>query len=87
MSDRGSGEPSLQGTWQSLAHRLAVAGGCLAALISLLNDVPVSMASLRGAAAYAAVLVVAKLGLIALLRAVSIEEQAEAQAQDEESIP
>ena len=83
MSDRGSGEFSLQATWRSLGHRFAVAGGCLAALIALVNHVPVSTASLRGAVAYVVVLVVAKLGLFALERAIALEARAE--SQDEEA--
>ncbi len=82
MSDRSSGEVSLQATWRSLAHRAAVAGGCLAALISLFHHVPVSTASLRGAAAYAVVLLVARLGLYALEHALALEARQE--AQDEE---
>ena len=73
---------SLQATWRSLGHRLAVAGACLAALISLLNHVPLYTASLRGVVAYAAVLVVAKLGLFALERSIAIEERAK-EADDE----
>ena len=85
MSDRGSGGLSLQATWRSLGHRLAVAGGCLAALIALLNHVPIHTSSLRGVAAYVAVLVVAKLGLFALERAIAIEERA--QEADDETNP
>jgi hypothetical protein len=85
MSDRSSGEVSLQTTWRSLAHRAAVAGGCLAALISLFHHVPVSTASLRGATAYAVVLLVARLGLFALERALEFDAQAE--SQDEEPQP
>ncbi|MEW6073163.1 MAG: hypothetical protein AB1726_11315 [Planctomycetota bacterium] len=77
MFDRGSGGLSLAAAWRSLSHRLAVAGGCLAALVSLLNHVPVRTASLRGAVAYAAVLVVAKLGLFALERALALEARKE----------
>ena len=85
MSDRGSDGLSLRTAWQSLGHRLAVAGGCLAALISLLNHVPVLTASLRGAAAYAVVLVVAKVGLFALERALALEARME--ASDDETTP
>ncbi len=85
MSDRSFDGLSLLATWRSLGHRFAVAGGCLAALISLLNDAPVLTASLRGAAAYAVVLVVAKLGLVALEHTLALEKRA--QAKDEEPNP
>jgi hypothetical protein len=64
--DKASGEVSLQSAWRPLARRVAVAGGCFAALVSLLNHVPVSVASMRGAAAFVVLLVIARLGLAAL---------------------
>ena len=83
MSDRGSGDFPLHATWRSLGHRCAVAGGCLAALVALFNHVPVSTASLRGAVAYIVMLVVAKLGLFALERAIALDARSD--SQDEEA--
>ena len=62
--------------WRSMGHRAAVAAGALAALISLFHHVPVSIASLRGAGAYIAVLLVAKYGLVAFERARALEQRA-----------
>lgn len=76
MSDKGYGGPDLRPTWRSLAHRVAVAGGSLVALISLFHHVPVSVAALRGAIAYVAVLAVSRLGWVALERALSIDRSA-----------
>jgi hypothetical protein len=52
---------------------LAVAAGSLAALLSLLSHVPVPIACLRGAAAWALVLVVSRIGLVALERALTLD--------------
>ena len=76
MSDRGSGEVSLRLAWRPFGRRLAVASGCLAALISLFNHVPVSVASLRGGLAFASVLVVMKLGLFALEKSLAADATA-----------
>ena len=74
--DKASGEVSLRPAWRPLARRTAVAAGCFAALVSLLNHVPVSVASMRGAAAFAAVLVIAKLGLAALQASLAADARA-----------
>ena len=48
--------------WTSLVQRAAVIAGCLTALLALVRHVPVHVASLRGAYAWGAVLVVERLG-------------------------
>ena len=73
MLDKGSGESSLQSSWRAITRRLAVAAGSLAALLSLLHHVPVSVASLRGGAAWLLVLVLSRLGWFALDRALDFD--------------
>ena len=74
--DKASGEISLQTAWRPLARRVAVAGGCFTALVSLLNHTPVSVASMRGAATFAAVLVIARLGLQAVSASLAADQRA-----------
>ena len=69
MNDKGSGASALRSTWRAISHRLAVFGGSLVGLMSLLYHVPVSAAALRGLSAYAGVLIVSRLGLWAFERA------------------
>lgn len=66
-------ELALRQAWIPLSHRLAVAAGSLAALLSLFRHVPLVSASLRGGAAYVAVLVAARLGLLAMQKAVALD--------------
>ena len=73
MSDRGFGAVSVEESWRALGRRTAVAAGCFVALVSLFHHVPVSVASVRGGAAYFAVLLVAKLGWLALEKALSAD--------------
>ncbi len=61
--------------WRPLGHRIAVASGSLVGLVSLLNDVRVSTASLRGAAAYFAILLTSWLGSLAMDRALDYDER------------
>ncbi len=53
---------SLEAAWFAVARRYAVALGAGAALLSLLRDVPVRIASLRGVLAFFTVSLLAKLG-------------------------
>ncbi len=82
MADRSGGEVSLGDAWRFLSHRLAVAAGSLVALISLFHHVPVSTASMRGAAAFLAVLLLAKLGLFALERSIAFDSARDSEEQD-----
>jgi hypothetical protein len=66
MSDRGADGLPLRTAWTALSHRLAVAAGSFVALVALFHHVPILQTSLRGLAAWAAVRLVAKLGLLAL---------------------
>ncbi|MBM3986367.1 MAG: hypothetical protein FJ294_00225 [Planctomycetes bacterium] len=51
----------LAAAWTALGRRLAVAGAALAALLSLLTDTPVWVASLRGALTWFAITAVVRL--------------------------
>ena len=55
-------------TWTAFGHRTAVATGAGAALIALLRHVPVHIASLRGALAWLAVVLLFRLGRELLIR-------------------
>ena len=82
--DKASGEVSLQAAWRPLARRVAVAAGCFTALISLLHHVPVSVASMRGAATFFAVVLVAKLGLSAVEASLAADRRAEGDSTDDQ---
>ncbi|MDF1800000.1 MAG: hypothetical protein P1V81_12550 [Planctomycetota bacterium] len=56
----------LQTAWRDLTRRLAVLAAAGAGLLSLVMDAPVITAALRGAAAYVALLVVAKIGALGM---------------------
>ena len=74
MSDKPSGEISAAFA-RPLMRRAAVASGCFAGLISLFHHVPVSIAALRGGAAFLGVLLVGKLGLAALERSLAADRR------------
>ena len=76
MSDSSAGGIQLMESWRSLGHRVAVAAGCLVGLLALLHHVPVSTASLRGGATWFGVLVLFRLGGIALERALAFDRAA-----------
>lgn len=59
-------EFSLQTAWRSLVRRIAVLTGAGAGLISLLGDAPVHVATLRGAAGYFGVLLIGRIGALAI---------------------
>ncbi len=61
MTDRPITAHPLAAAWLALGRRLAVAGGALAALLSLFFDTPVWVASLRGALAWLAITAVVRL--------------------------
>jgi hypothetical protein len=61
MTDSPITAHSLQAAWLAFGRRAAVAGGALAALVSLLFDAPVRVASLRGALAWLALRVLVSL--------------------------
>lgn len=73
MVDRSLEEISLETTGRALGRRIAVASGCFVALVSLIQHVPASIAALRGASAFAAVLVIASLGLFALRKSLAAD--------------
>ena len=73
MADRGSEEVSIQRALRPLQGRAAVAAGSFVALLSLFHHVPVSVASLRGAAAFFVVLFVLKAGLFALEKSLAAD--------------
>ncbi len=85
-TDRTEVDPSggrvLEAAWRALAHRTAVAGGCAAAIVSLQNHVPLSTVALRGGATWFVVLVTARLGWFAVVRALAIEARDDDQEGD-----
>lgn len=66
MVDKPGIDTPLSTAWRSLGSRLAVSGGCLAALISLLHHVPVSTAAVRAGLTWLALLAVTRVGAAAL---------------------
>ena len=68
MADISPNTTLLESTWRSLARALAAGGGALTALISLFAGVPLATACARGALALFGVLLVARLGALALER-------------------
>ena len=74
MTDKRSDEVALRHTWRPLSHRFAVATGSFVALVSLFHHVPVTTASLRGAGTYMAILLVARLGLMAMQKTVEFDK-------------
>lgn len=53
-------DSSLTSVWRALTSRLAVAVGATTALLSLIADTPVWVASLRGVVAWLALVLIAK---------------------------
>lgn len=75
MADRTVDRPSIESAWRALAGRLATLAGCSAALVALWNHVPADVAALRGAGAWALVVVLSKLGLAVLCRAIDLDQK------------
>ena len=69
-------EVPLRTAWRSFHGRLAVAGGSLVGLVSLVHHVPVSTACARGAVCFVALLVVGRVGGAALARAHALDRSA-----------
>jgi hypothetical protein len=65
----------LSAAWLALGRRAAVAGGALAALVSLYFDTPVWVASLRGALAWVALRVLVRLTAHAQLASIGRDER------------
>lgn len=74
--DSSSGAVPLPSAWSALGHRLAVIVGAGAALFALVRHVPVRVASLRGAAAWFAVVLVFRVGGRLLERRLARAEEA-----------
>ncbi|MDA1263445.1 MAG: hypothetical protein O2816_00030 [Planctomycetota bacterium] len=62
--------PPLELAWKAFAHQVAALAGATAAVVALWNDAPVTIACLRGALAWAAALLTARV-LTSLLRHVT----------------
>jgi hypothetical protein len=71
MPDRARDDASLGLLWSSFGRRLAVAGGALVALVSLLHHVPLGITTLRAGAAFLAVSLGSRLGWLALDRSLA----------------
>ena len=61
MVDRGNTGRSVTHLWVAFGRRFSVAAGALVALVSLLSDVPVHIASGRGALCVLALLAVTRI--------------------------
>ena len=61
MVDRGNTGRSASSLWVAFGRRFSVGAGALVALVSLLSDVPVHIASGRGALCVLALLVVTRI--------------------------
>ena len=68
MADTGITAQSLSANWLALGKRVAAAAGALAALLSLFNDTPLWVASLRGTVVWVCVLALALLSRAWLVR-------------------
>ena len=68
---------ALRDSARSLGLRIAVAGACLAALVSLVQHAPLAIATARGGVTLLAGLVALRLGLFALGKAVELDRSAE----------
>ena len=79
MVDRAVDKPVIESTWRALGGRIAVSAASLAALVSLWCDAPAHVAVLRGAAAWALVLLLSRLGLAALCRAIDLDQRSGAE--------
>ena len=77
MPGKPSSPAELHVAWHSLSHRIAAAGGSLAALLSLLGDAGVSTACVRGGCTYLAIRVAGRLGALALERASRMDAAAQ----------
>ena len=77
MTDTGITAHPIADAWLAFGRRAAVAGGALAALVSLFFDAPVWVASLRGALAWLAVRALARLCAHAQLASIGPDEAAQ----------
>ena len=68
MTDSARSEQRLETTWRSFGSASAAGAGALVALISLLVDVPLATACLRGALTLFGVQLITRLGAAALRR-------------------
>lgn len=76
MTDSPITAHSLPAAWLAFGRRAAVAGGALAALVSLFFDAPVWVASLRGALAWLVLRVLVRLCAHAQLASIERGESA-----------
>ena len=67
----------LRDSARALGLRVAVAGACIAALVSLSQDAPLAIAAARGGVTLLAGLVALRLGLYALGKALELDRSAE----------
>ncbi len=79
MVDIGGGAVPLGRVWTAFGHQAAAVAGALAALTALIVHVPVPIACLRGALAWAAVLLVTRASLWLLQRTSPEDEVTETQ--------
>ena len=75
MTDRPFDRLGIETAWNGLGGRLAALGGSLVALVAIQADVPPHVAALRGAGAWALLLLVSKFGRQALMHALDLDEK------------
>ena len=68
---------ALRDSARALGLRVAVAGACLAALVSLIQHAPLAIAAARGGVTLLTGLVALRLGLFALGKAIELDRSAE----------
>ena len=85
MSDTPPGVVPIKSLWIAFGRRAATAAGAITALTSLLSHTPVWVASMRGALAWLAVIVLSHVGSKLLER--TRPEQARAGAEGENEDP
>ncbi len=66
MADRRASRETIEGVWREFGRNVAVAIGALTALCSLVFHAPVWLASLRGAAVLAGLLLVTRISCAAI---------------------
>ncbi len=84
MVDKAPSEAAVRAEWRSFGSRIAVAGGCFIALVSLFHHVPASTAALRGALAWGGVLALTRFSGWVLMHALRFDAQQAGEKASEE---
>ena len=84
MVDKAPDASALSAAWRSLGQRIAVAGGCFVALLSLFHHVPTSTAALRGGIAWIGVLALTRFSGFVLKQALRFDAMSAEEKPSEE---